>query len=118
MKNNGKKIIQKINSKFHEFSTRIKTIDRKREAAELLAEPNQNNISNLTSPSKIVEQEKKIHEIKRNIEDKSNITSRDTLAIRSIKKEIKRKHGITLCICSTVLFVDCLDEIQIISLVT
>ena len=107
-----------MNTKFHEFSTRIKTIDRKTEAAELLAEPNQNNISNLTSTSKIVEQEKKIHEIKGNIEDLSNRISRDTLVIRSIKKKIKRKHGMTLCICSPVLFVDCLDEIQNISLVT
>ena len=55
MENNAKKITEKIlekmNTKFDEHSTKIETIDRKPEAAETLAEQNQNNISNLTSES-------------------------------------------------------------------
>ena len=53
MENNGKKIIEKliekINNTFGEISTRTKAIDRKAEAAESLAQQNQNNISNLTN---------------------------------------------------------------------
>ena len=55
MENNAKKItekiLEKVNTKFDEYSTKIETIDRKPEAAETLAEQNQNNISNLTSES-------------------------------------------------------------------
>ena len=53
MKNNGKKmtekIIEKVNTKSDELSTRIETIDKKAEAAESLPEQNQNNICNLAS---------------------------------------------------------------------
>ena len=53
-----------MNTKFHELSTWIETLDRKAEVAETLAKQNQNNISNLTSESsalqeKLVEQAKK-----------------------------------------------------------
>ena len=55
MENNAKKItekiLEKVNTKFDEYSTKTETIDRKPEAAETLAEQNQNNISNLTSES-------------------------------------------------------------------
>ena len=55
MENNAKKItekiIEKMDTKFDELSTRIETIDRKAEAAETLAKQNRNNISNLTSES-------------------------------------------------------------------
>ena len=55
MKNNAKKmtekIIEKMNTKSDELSTRIETIDKKAEAAESLAEQNQNNICNLASQS-------------------------------------------------------------------
>ena len=54
MENNAKKItekiIEKMDTKFDELSTRIETIDRKAEAAETLAKQNQNN-SDLTSES-------------------------------------------------------------------
>ena len=54
MENNAKKITEKIiermDTKFDELSTRIETIDRKAEAAETLAKQNQNN-SDLTSES-------------------------------------------------------------------
>ena len=59
-----------------------------------------------------------MHEPEENIEDQVNRNPRDMLVIRGIKKKIKRKHGITLHMCSPVLFVDCLDGIQISSLVT
>ena len=71
MENNAKemteKIIEKINTKFDELSTRIETKDRKAEAAESLAKQNQNNIINLTSEStapqvKLLEQAKKMHD--------------------------------------------------------
>ena len=71
MENNAKKItekmIEKMNTKFDELSTRLETIGRKAEAAELLAKQNQNNINNLTSDStafqeKLSEQAKKILE--------------------------------------------------------
>ena len=100
MENNAKKITEKIlekmNTKFDELSTKIETIDRKPEAAETLAKQNQNNISNLTSEStalqeKLAEQVKKIHELEENIEDQVNINSRDTLVIRSIKKDNQEK---------------------------
>ena len=69
MENNAKKItekvIEKMDTKFDELSTRIESIDRKAEAAETLAKQNQNSISNLTSESsalqkKLAEQTKKI----------------------------------------------------------
>ena len=47
-KKNRVKIIEKMNTKFDELSTRIETIDRKAEAAEKLAKQNQNNINNIT----------------------------------------------------------------------
>ena len=54
IENNAKKItekiIEKMDTKFDELSTRIETIDRKAEAAEALAKQNQNN-SDLTSES-------------------------------------------------------------------
>ena len=100
MENNAKKItekiIEKMDTKFDELSTRIEIIDRKAEAAESLAKQNQNSISNLTSGStalqeKIAEQAKKIHELEENIEDQVNRNSRDTLVIRGIKKENQDK---------------------------
>ena len=105
MENNAKKItekiIEKMDTKFDELSTRIETIDRKAEAAETLAKQNQNNISDLTSEStalqeKLVEQAKKIRELEESIEDQVNRKFRDTPAIRSIKRKIKRKQRITL----------------------
>ena len=105
MENNAKKItekiIEKMDTKFDELSTRIETIDRKAEAAETLAKQNQNNISDLTSEStalqeKLVEQAKKIRELEEDIEDQVNRKFRDTPAIRSIKRKIKRKQRITL----------------------
>ena len=100
MENNAKKItekiIEKMDTKFDELSTRIEIIDRKAEAAESLAKQNQNSISNLTSGStalqeKIAEQAKKIHELEENIEDQVNRNSRDTLVTRGIKKENQDK---------------------------
>ena len=100
MDNNVKKItekiIEKMDTKFDELSTRIEIIDRKAEVAESLAKQNQNSISNLTSEStalqeKIAEQAKKIHELEVNIEDQINRNSRDTLVIRGIKKENQEK---------------------------
>ena len=100
MENNAKKItekiLEKINTKFDELSTRIETIDRKAETAETLAAQNQNNISNLTSEStalqeKLAEQAKKIHELQENSEDQVNRNSRDTLVIRGIKKANQEK---------------------------
>ena len=53
MENNAKKItekiIEKMDTKFDELSTRIEAIDRKVEAAETQAKQNQNNISDLTA---------------------------------------------------------------------
>ena len=72
MENNAKKItekiIEKMNTKFDELSTRIETLERKAEAPETLAKQNQNNISNLASESialqeKLAEQANKIHEL-------------------------------------------------------
>ena len=100
MENNAKKItekiIEKMNTKFDELSTRIETTDRKAETAETLAAQNQNNNSNLTSEStalqeKLAEQAKKIHELQENIEDQVNRNSRDTLVIRGIKKANQEK---------------------------
>ena len=100
MDNNVKKITEKImekmDTKFDELSTRIEIIDRKAEAAESLAKQNQNSISNVTSEStalqeKIAEQAKKIHELEVNIEDQINRNSRDTLVIKGIKKENQEK---------------------------
>ena len=55
MENNAKKIIEKIiermDTKFDELSTRIETIDKKAETAETPAKQNQNSISDLTSES-------------------------------------------------------------------
>ena len=99
MENNAKKItektIEKMDTKFDEFSTRTETIDRKAEAAETLAKQNQNN-SDLTSEStalqeKLVEQAKKIRELEETIEDQVNTNSRDMLVIRGIKKENQEK---------------------------
>ena len=84
MENNATKIaektIEKMNTKSDELSTRIKTIDRKAEAAETPAKQNQNNISNLTSEStalqeRLAEQAKKIHELEEDIEDQVNRNS-------------------------------------------
>ena len=95
MENNATKIaektIEKMNTKSDELSTRIKTIDRKAEAAETLAKQNQNNISNLTSEStalqeRLAEQAKKIHELEEDIEDQVNRNSKEALVIRGIKK--------------------------------
>ena len=80
MENNAKKITEKIiermDTKFDELSTRIETIDRKAEAAETLAKQNQNSISDLKSESTALqeklEQAKKIHELEENIEDEVN----------------------------------------------
>ena len=90
-----------MDTKFDELSTRIETIYREAEAAETLAKQNQNNINDLTSEStalqeKLVEQAKKIRELEEDIEDQVNRKFRDTPVIRSIKRKIKRKHGITL----------------------
>ena len=77
MENNAKKmtekIIEEMNIKFDELSTRIETIDRKTEAAESLAKQNQNDIRNLTSEStvfqkRLSEHAKKIHELEENTE--------------------------------------------------
>ena len=81
MENNAKKIIEKIiermDTKFDELSTRIETIDKKAETAETPAKQNQNSISDLTSEStafqkKLPEQTKEIHELEENIEDQVN----------------------------------------------
>ena len=81
MENNAKKIIEKIiermDIKFDELSTRIETIDKKAETAETPAKQNQNSISDLTSEStafqkKLPEQTKEIHELEENIEDQVN----------------------------------------------
>ena len=52
MENNTKKItekiIEKMDTKFDELSTRIERIDSKAEAAETLAKQNQNSISDLS----------------------------------------------------------------------
>ena len=82
MENNAKKItgkiIEKMNTKLDELSTRIETKDRKAEAEESLTKQNQNNISNLTSEStalqkKVAEQTKKIHEHHATQETTTNI---------------------------------------------
>ena len=62
------KIIHKMNTKFDEVRTTIERVNREVEAAESLAEQNQNNINNLTSESiaikeNLVEQAKKIHDL-------------------------------------------------------
>ena len=44
-----------MNTKFDELSTRIEIIDRKTEVAEPLAKQYQNNISNLTSESTVLQ---------------------------------------------------------------
>ena len=85
-----------MNTKFHELSTWIETLDRKAEVAETLAKQNQNNISNLTSESsalqeKLVEQAKNIHQLEENIEDQVNRNSRDTLVKRGMKKDNQEK---------------------------
>ena len=79
------KILHKMNTKFDEVRTTIERVNREVEAAESLAEQNQNNINNLTSESiaikeNLVEQEKKIHDLKENIEEQINRSSRDTVA--------------------------------------
>ena len=100
MENNATKIaektIEKMNTKSDELSTRIKTIDRKAEAAETPAKQNQNNISNLTSEStalqeRLAEQAKKIHELEEDIEDQVNRNSKEALVIRGIKKNNQEK---------------------------
>ena len=52
MENNTKKItekiIEKMDTKFDELSTRIERIDSKAEAAETLGKQNQNSISDLS----------------------------------------------------------------------
>ena len=100
MENNATKIaektIEKMNTKSDELSTRIKTIDRKAEAAETPTKQNQNNISNLTSEStalqeRLAEQAKKIHELEEDIEDQVNRNSKEALVIRGIKKNNQEK---------------------------
>ena len=100
MENNATKIaektIEKMNTKSDELSTRIKTIDRKAEAAETPAKQNQNNTSNLTSEStalqeRLAEQAKKIHELEEDIEDQVNRNSKEALVIRGIKKNNQEK---------------------------
>ena len=95
-------------------------IDRKTEAAESLAKQNQNNISNLTSESivlqkKLTEQAKKIYELEENIKDQTSRNSIDivleTLVIKMYKKE-KRNNTSPHVLSSS------LDKIQINSLVT
>ena len=71
MENNAKKItekiIEKMDTKFDELSTRIETIDRKIEAAETQTKQNQNNISDLTAlQEKLIKQAKKIRELEVN----------------------------------------------------
>ena len=127
LENNAKKItekiIEKMNTKFDELSTKIEAIDRKAEAAETLAKQNENNISNLTSEStalqeKLAEQVKKIHELEENIKDQVNRNSRDTLVIRDINKHNQEKTWNNTSHVHCLCFVDCLDGIQISSLVT
>ena len=98
--NNAKKvtekIIEKMNPKLYELSTRIETTGTKAEVAQSPARQNQNNTSNLTSDSTVLqeksaEQEKKIHELEGNIKDQVNRNSRDTLIKRGIKKENQEK---------------------------
>ena len=125
MENNAKKItekiIEKMDTKFDELSTRIETIDRKIEAAETQTKQNQNNISDLTAlQEKLIKQAKKIRELEVNTEYQVNRNSIDTLVIRGIKKENQEKtsnntsHVLSSSLCG--LFG--LDGIQIISLVT
>ena len=124
MENNAKKItekiIEKMDTKFDELSTRIETIDRKVEAAETQTKQNQNNISDLTAlQEKLIKQAKKIRELEVNTEYQVNRNSIDTLVIRGIKKENQEKtsnntsHVLSSSLCG--LFG--LDGIQIISLV-
>ena len=100
IENNAKKItekiIEKMDTKFDELSTRIEIIDRKAKSAETLAKQNQNSISNLASDStalqeELTEQAKKICEFEENIEPQININSRDILVIRGIKRESQEK---------------------------
>ena len=125
MENNAKKItekiIEKMDTKFDELSTRIETINRKVEAAETQTKQNQNNISDLTAlQEKLIKQAKKIRELEVNTEYQVNRNSIDTLVIRGIKKENQEKtsnntsHVLSSSLCG--LFG--LDGIQIISLVT
>ena len=95
-------------------------IDTKKEAADSLAKQNQNNISNLTSKSivlqkKLTEQAKKIYELEENIKDQTSRNSIDivleTLVIKTYKKE---KWNNT----SSHMLSSSLDKIQISSLVT
>ena len=96
MENNAKKITEKImekmDTKFDELSTRIETIDRKAEAGETQSKQNQNNISDLTAlQEKLIKQAKKIRELEENTEYQVNRNSIDTLVIRGIKKENQEK---------------------------
>ena len=96
MENNAKKITEKImekmDTKFDELSTRIETIDRKVEAGETQSKQNQNNISDLTAiQEKLIKQAKKIRELEENTEYQVNRNSIDTLVIRGIKKENQEK---------------------------
>ena len=96
MENNAKKITEKImekmDTKFDELSTRIETIDRKVEAAETQSKQNQNNVSDYTAlQEKLIKQAKKIRELEENTEYQVNRNSIDTLVIRGIKKENQEK---------------------------
>ena len=96
MENNAKKITEKImekmDTRFDELSTRIETIDRKAEAGETQSKQNQNNISDLTAlQEKLIKQAKKIRELEENTEYQVNRNSIDTLVIRGIKKENQEK---------------------------
>ena len=96
MENNAKKITEKImekmDTKFDELSTRTETIDRKVEAAETQSKQNQNNISDYTAlQEKLIKQAKKIRELEENTEYQVNRNSIDTLVIRGIKKENQEK---------------------------
>ena len=93
------KIIEKVDTKFDELSTRIETIDkidRHTKTAETQAKQNQNNISYFTREStalqeKLVEPTKKICELERNIEERVNRNSSNRLVIRGIKKKNQEK---------------------------
>ena len=96
MENNAKKITEKImekmDTRFDELSTRIETIDRKAEAGETQSKQNQNNISDLRAlQEKLIKQAKKIRELEENTEYQVNRNSIDTLVIRGIKKENQEK---------------------------
>ena len=105
-----KQIIEKMNIKFDELRTRIKTIERKVEATGTLAKQNQNNIICLTNETtalqkNLAEQVKKIDKLEENIEDQIKRNYRDTLVTKSIKNKNQKKtwhntsHVISSSLC-------------------